>query len=81
MNKYFENEKQINELQKNIDLYTSQIKNLTKIMNQLKEECNHTHKDGSTSITWKNDGGHGHIIYTCGLCGKWGSRYSFKGYI
>lgn len=74
MNKYFENEKKIESIKNQIDKYLSMVKILTKKQDELLNTCNHTNKDGSSAITWKSDGGHGHIIYTCSVCKEWGNR-------
>lgn len=74
MNKYFEHEERIEKLQKEINKYLTLIKVLQQKEQVLKKTCNHTNRDGSSAITRRNDRGHGHIIYTCNVCGDWGNR-------
>jgi hypothetical protein len=74
MNKYFQNEKKIKNLQAEIKDHLIIAKNLTRKIDELKNDCDHTFKDGKPAITGKSDAGHGHIIYTCNVCGQWGSR-------
>ena len=74
MNKYFEYETDIKLTEEYICLYQEKIKNLNKKIETIKNLCDHTNKDGSDAITKKNDRGHGHIIYTCNICGNWGDR-------
>ena len=74
MNKYFEYEEEIRLTKEWISLYQEKIKNLNKKLETIKDLCNHTNKDGSSSITKENDRGHGHINYTCNICGQWGNK-------
>ena len=74
MNKYFEYEEEIKLTKEWTQLYQEKIKNLNKKLETIKDLCDHTNKDGSSSITKEHDGGHGHIIYTCSICGRWGDR-------
>ena len=74
MNKYFEHEKRIKRLQEDIDKYLSLVQVLQQKQQELIKTCNHRNRDGSSAITRRNDRGHGHIIYTCEVCGEWGNR-------
>lgn len=74
MNTYFEHQHRIEVLQNQIDRYISFIKILQEKQETLRKTCNHTNRDGSSAITRKNDRGHGHIIYTCNVCGDFGNR-------
>jgi len=74
MNKYFENEIQLNDLKLEIKNLRNLIGQRNKKIEDLKDLCDHTTKDNKNAITWENDRGHGHIIYTCSICGRWGDK-------
>ena len=74
MNKYFENETKLKKLKKEIKALKDIINFKKEKIENLKDLCDHTTLDGKNAITWENDRGHGHITYTCGVCGRWGDR-------
>jgi DNA repair exonuclease SbcCD ATPase subunit len=74
MNKYFEYEDVLKKTESEINNLLSDIKELQKNIDTIKKLCDHTDKNGKSSITRESDRGHGHTIYTCNVCGEW--RYS-----
>lgn len=78
MNKFFEFEDILKETENYRDTLISSAKTLERRIEEIKDLCDHTNKDGTSSINWENDRGHGHIIYTCNICGKFGNRNWFE---
>lgn len=74
MNKFFEFEDSLKETENSKDTLVLSAKTLERRIEEIKDLCDHTNKNGESSITLESDRGHGHVIYTCSICGKWGSK-------
>jgi hypothetical protein len=73
MNKYFKNEKFIKELEKDLKISLSEVKDLEEHIQSLKDECNHTYENEKTSIVRVENTGPGGTVYHCNICGKTGN--------
>jgi hypothetical protein len=74
MNKFFEFENLLKETKDNKKYFLSMIKNCDKTIEEIEDLCDHTYINGNSAITRENDRGHGHIIYTCNICGRYGNK-------
>jgi hypothetical protein len=71
MNKYFENEELIKDLEKDLKITKIEVQDLEEHIEILKNECDHTDKEGTSTLFWNSDPNH--TVYTCKLCGQRGN--------